>query len=102
MRYFRFLFVILKILLTLGLQNETSSRMLIDTFFRTAVMVPPDQRMIVMLETPVPTVRPKESKAETVSGVMDYTCLVADADLARTYSFLCRSTSRRVYSPDTQ
>ncbi|TEB33909.1 hypothetical protein FA13DRAFT_1763439, partial [Coprinellus micaceus] len=62
--------------------NETSSRMLIDTpFFRTAAMVPPDQRMVVMLETPVPTVRPKESKAETVSGVMDYTCLVADADL---------------------
>ncbi|TEB33894.1 hypothetical protein FA13DRAFT_1789696 [Coprinellus micaceus] len=40
--------------------NETSSRMLIDTvFFRTAAMVPPDQRMVVMLETLVPTVRPK-------------------------------------------
>ncbi|KAG6916683.1 hypothetical protein DXG01_005805 [Tephrocybe rancida] len=64
--------------------NKTSSRMFIDGFFfRTAAMVPSDQRVVVMLEKPVPSARPRESMMDTVSGVIDYTALLADARIAR-------------------
>ncbi|EAU91843.1 hypothetical protein CC1G_04610 [Coprinopsis cinerea okayama7 len=64
--------------------NEASSRMFIDAFFfRTTAMVPSDQRVVIMLEKPVPSARPRESKMDTVSGVIDYTALVADARIAR-------------------
>ncbi|KAF9471553.1 hypothetical protein BDN70DRAFT_901259 [Pholiota conissans] len=63
--------------------NVTSSRMFIDVFFfRTAAMIPSDQRLIVMLDKPVPSARPRESTMETVSGVINYTALVADPRIA--------------------
>ncbi|KAG6853482.1 hypothetical protein H0H87_008549, partial [Tephrocybe sp. NHM501043] len=49
----------------------------------TAAMVPSGQRVVVMLEKPVPSARPRESKMDTVSGVIDYTALLADARIAR-------------------
>ncbi|KAG6838507.1 hypothetical protein C0991_011092 [Blastosporella zonata] len=67
-------------------ENEASSRMFIDAFFfRTVAMVPPDQRVVMMLEKHVPSARPRASKMDTVSGVIDYTALVTDADHAYLY-----------------
>jgi len=72
-------------------QNETSSRMVIDTFFfRLTAMVPPPQKVIVMLENQISAVHPRLSKMDTISGIVDYTAVVADSTIAGafwTYSF---------------
>ncbi|KAF8188014.1 hypothetical protein BJ912DRAFT_1059572 [Pholiota molesta] len=66
--------------------NEASARLFIDTFFfRVAAMLPSDQRVVVMLEKQVHPARPRESKMDSVSGVIDYTALVTNADLASIY-----------------
>jgi len=67
-------------------QNETSTRMFIDVFFfRVATMVPPDKRVVLMLEKSVPIVHPRSSMIDTVSGIIDYTALVADTVVAQKY-----------------
>ena len=62
-------------------QNETSSRMVIDTFFRSTAMIPP-QKAIMMLKTQIPAVRPRLSRMDTVSGIVDYTAVVANSTIA--------------------
>ena len=67
-------------------QNETSSRMVIDTFFfRSTAMVPPPQKVIVMLENQISAVHPRLSKMDTISGIVDYTAVVADSTIAGTF-----------------
>lgn len=41
-------------------------------------MVPPNQKVVVMLEKPIHGARPRESKMDTVSGIIDYTAIVAE------------------------
>ncbi|KAM6496492.1 hypothetical protein JOM56_006965 [Amanita muscaria] len=67
-------------------KNETSSRMVIDTFFfRSTAMVPPPQKVIVMLENQISTVYPRLSKMDTISGIVDYTAVVANSTIAENY-----------------
>ena len=52
--------------------------MIIDTFFfRSIAMVPSPEKVVVMLENQIPAVRPTQSRRETVSGLIDYTAVVA-------------------------
>ena len=76
-------------------QNETSSRMIIDTFFfRSTAMVQPPQKVIVMLEKQVSAVHPRPPKRDTISGVVDYTAVVADSTIAGVFlSCFCASAS---------
>ncbi|KAF8716601.1 hypothetical protein AX14_012294 [Amanita brunnescens Koide BX004] len=61
--------------------NEISSRM----FFRSTAMVPPPQKAIVMLKNQIPAVRPRLSKMDTISGILDYTAIVAHSAIAENY-----------------
>ncbi|KAF8706299.1 hypothetical protein AX14_013811 [Amanita brunnescens Koide BX004] len=66
-------------------ENETSSRMVIDTiFFRSTAMIPP-QKAIMMLKTQIPAVRPRLSRMDTVSGIVDCTAVVANSTIAGNY-----------------
>jgi hypothetical protein len=61
-------------------QNETSSRMVIDTFFfRSTAMVPPPQKVIVMLENQISAVHPR---------LVDYTAVVANSTIAGAFLVL--------------
>ena len=45
-------------------------------------MVPSPEKVIVMLENQIPAVRPTQSRMETVSGIIDYTAVVAASAIA--------------------
>ncbi|KAG5640518.1 hypothetical protein DXG03_008228 [Asterophora parasitica] len=67
-------------------KNGTSARMVIDTlFFRSTAMVPPPQKIIVVLENQVPAVQPRQSEPDTISGIVDYTAVVVDSKIAKAY-----------------
>lgn len=52
--------------------------MIIDTFFfRSTAMLPPDQQTLVLLEYPIPAVQAASDRPEVISGVLDYTAMVA-------------------------
>ncbi len=76
-------------------QNKISSRMVIDTFFfRSTAMVPLPQKVIVMLENQISAVHPRLSKMDTISGIVDYTAIVADSTIAGAFlSCSCPSAS---------
>lgn len=59
-------------------------------------MVLPNQRVVVMLEKPVPGARPRQSKMDTVSGEIDYTALVADARAAQIHLRMPPNLTARV------
>jgi hypothetical protein len=57
-------------------------------------MVPPPQKVIVMLEKQVFAVHPMLSKIDTISGIVDYTAIVADSTIAGAFlSCSCASAS---------
>ena len=57
--------------------------MVIDTFFfRTTAMVPPSLKVVVILENNVPAVPPRKSRMDTISGIIDYTAIVAQSTVA--------------------
>jgi hypothetical protein len=61
--------------------------MVIDTFFfRSTAMVPSPQKMIVMLESQVSAVPPRLSEMDTISGIIDYTAVVAESSIAGAFS----------------
>lgn len=68
-----------------------SSRMVIDTFFfRSTAMVPYPQKVIVMVENKVPVIHPRVSQMDTISGIVDYTAIVAELSIAGVFwLFLC-------------
>ena len=72
-----------------GSQNETSSRIVIDTFFfRATAMVPLPQKVIVMLENQVSVIHPRLSQMDTI---IDYTAIVTESSIAGAFFtiFLC-------------
>ncbi|KAG8902133.1 hypothetical protein FRB99_004820 [Tulasnella sp. 403] len=76
--------------------NKTSSRMVIDTFFfRSTAMVPLPQKMIVMLGNPVRVVHPRLSQMDKISGVIDYTAVVAESSIADSYICIPPTLSQR-------
>ncbi|KAI0058486.1 hypothetical protein BV25DRAFT_1919362 [Artomyces pyxidatus] len=63
---------------TVAGENEASARMVIDTFFfRSAAMLSSPQVVVMMLENPVTAVHPTLSLNDTISGIIDYTVIVA-------------------------
>ena len=57
--------------------------MIIDTFFfRSTAMIPSPQKMVVMLETPVSAAQARLKQLDTISGIIDYTVIVAASNLA--------------------
>ena len=54
-------------------------------------MVSPNQKVVVMLEKPIHGARPKESKMDTISGIIDYTTIVAETHIARMQSYFSLS-----------
>ena len=56
--------------------------MIVDTFFRSTAMVPSPKKVVVMLEDQISAVRPTQSRTETVSGIIDYTAVVAASSVA--------------------
>jgi len=74
---------------TFANKNEAASRMFIETFFfRSAAMVLPDKRVVVMLAKQVTSVHPKQSAKDMVSGIIDYIALVADIKVAQDYLYI--------------
>lgn len=58
-------------------------------------MVPPPQKVIVMLDNRVAVVHPRLSQMDTVSGIIDYTAVVADSPIAGVFlSCSCASAQR--------
>ena len=45
-------------------------------------MIPSPNKVVVMLENQVPSARPTQSRMETVSGIIDYTAVVAASSVA--------------------
>lgn len=57
--------------------------MVIETFFfRSIDMVPSPQKAIVMLDNHVSAVHPRVSQMDTISGIIDYTAVVAESSMA--------------------
>jgi len=57
--------------------------MVIDTFFfRTTAMVPHPHKVVVMLENSVLAVHPGKPQMDTISGIIDYTSIVAESTIA--------------------
>ena len=54
-------------------------------------MVSPNQKVVVMLEKPIHGTHPRESKMDTVSGIIDYTAIVAETHIAHIQSYFSLS-----------
>ena len=97
-QYFCSVYVIPKILQIL-IQNKTFSRIFINTFFRTAAIVPPNQKVVVILEKSIHSTCPRKSKMDTIYKVIDYTAIVVKACIAHMLSSLLLSDlDRSTYS----
>jgi len=48
-------------------------------------MVPPNQKVVVMLEKPIHSAYPRESKMDTVSRIIDYTAIIMEICIACFY-----------------
>ncbi|KAF8725178.1 hypothetical protein AX14_008289 [Amanita brunnescens Koide BX004] len=67
-------------------KNETSSLMVIDTFFfRLITMVPPSQKVIVMLKNQISVVHPRLLKMNTILGIVDYTAVITNSTITENY-----------------
>ena len=59
-------------------QTETSARAWIDVFFCASAMLPPDKRIVVSMEHGIPFTTIIPSSLATLSGIGDYTAVVAN------------------------
>ncbi|KAK2467650.1 hypothetical protein APHAL10511_000505 [Amanita phalloides] len=58
-------------------------------------MIPSPQKVIVMLENQVSAVHPRQSRMDTISGIIDYTAVVAQTTIAENYIRIPPTLNRR-------
>ena len=69
-------------------------------------MVPSPQKVVVMLENQVSVIHPRLSQMDTISGIIDYTAIVAESPIASAFfdlivyaSASCDTVCRELHSP---
>jgi hypothetical protein len=68
-------------------------------------MVPSPQKVIVMLENQVSVIHPRLSQMDAISGIIDYTAIVAESSIAGAFLYYsyastsCDTVRRELHSP---